>query len=367
MKIMFCLGSMTKGGAERVVANLSSYLSDKGDKVSIVVTPSSKSSYKLNKNVDFYTLDNKDNPKKNIIYRNINRIHKLKKIIKKIDPDIIIAMLPEPSFRVLIANLFNRRKIILSVRNDPKIEYNNIFKKLLLKTIYKRSNGFVFQTEDAKKFFDRNIQNKSVIIPNPIGENFITYKEYDGVRKKTIITVGRFVPQKNHKLLIEAFAEIVKEFKDYKLIMYGDGELKNEYIDLVKKLNIQKSVDFAGEVDKIEDKIHDSSIFILSSDYEGMPNALMEAMALGLPCISTNCPCGGPAFLIEDNINGLLFDVGDKNGLVNKIKYLLNNKEISNNMSREARKIKQILSPSKINEEWLCYINKIKEGGYSEY
>lgn len=356
MKIMFCIGSMAQGGAERVIANLSNKLSQKNE-VSVVSTVVGKPFYTLKNKVKYYTLDN-DNKKENIIKRTVKRIKNLRKIIKEEKPDIAVAFLPEPTFRLMIAKSFLNIKTIISVRNDPKVLYNTFLKKMIVKIFYSSADGFVFQTEDAKKWFSNRIQSKSKIIPNPINENFIC-KPFMGVRDKSIVCVARLVKQKNHKMLINAFNKVIIKHSEYSLKLYGEGPCKESLINQVKELNLESKVIFMGEVSNIKDEIYRSGIFVLPSDYEGMPNALMEAMALGIPCVATDCPCGGPRFLIENGKNGLLFDIGDENGLIDSLNLLIENEELSKNIGLHANEICYKLAPSKINIEWENYILEV--------
>lgn len=359
MKILFCLGSMTKGGAERVIANLTNYLVNEYY-ISIVVTPPDESSYELDKRINFYTLDKKEDKKNGIIKRNIRRIVRLKRIIKEDNPNIIVSLLPEPTYRVMFLNLFLRKKVIISVRNDPNVEYNNIFKKILVKLLYSRANGFIFQTEDAKMFFSKKIQDKSIIIPNPIADEFIV-EPFNGKRKNKIVSVGRLTKQKNQLNLIKAFFIFEKKYSDYKLYIYGEGELHEELDNEIKKMNLNNKVFLEGNVNDIKNRIYDSKMFVLSSDYEGMPNALMEAMALGIPCISTNCPCGGPKFLIKDKQNGLLVPVNDIDALEKTMEYIADNELISTKMGISANKIGKELNCKQINKRWIDYILKIEK------
>ena len=336
MKIMFCLGSMRKGGAERVVANLSNAFSKNHD-VNIVVTIPGESMYELNDNIKYFSLD-KCNKKNNFISRTISRIFRLRKIIKEINPDVIVSLLPEPTYRLMIAKIFLDKKTIISVRNDPNVEYNTFFKKMLVKLLYTKADGFVFQTEDAKKWFSKKIQDKSTVIPNPINENFIC-EPYDGEREKTIVTVGRLNVQKNQKLLIDAFYEVSKIYEDYILKIYGSGPLQENLQNQINRLNLNDKVTLMGQSDNIKQEIYKAGMFVLSSDYEGMPNALMEAMALGLPCISTDCPIGGSKYLIKSGVNGLLTPVNDKEKLTKSIIKMIEDKQMTQRISENANKI----------------------------
>lgn len=354
MKILFVIGPLKSGGAERVVANLSNEFV-KNNSVFIATTVDENSDYIIDKNVKIICLD--DGKKNNFFKKNIIRIKNLKKLINEEKIDIAISFLPEPSYRLMIAKN-NKIKTIISERNDPNIEYNSFIKKILTKLLYCKADGFIFQTEDAKKWFCKKIQKKSIVIPNPINEKFIS-NAYYGKREKTIVNVGRLVKQKNQKMLIDAFNEVHKKHNEYILKIYGDGELYDELKKQIKNLKLEDYVFLMGKKNDIKKEIYKSGIFVLSSDYEGMPNSLMEAMALGIPCISTDCPIGGPNFLIENNKNGLLFQVNNKDELVANINLLIENEQLAKELSNNANKICEILNPKIINRKWREYIEEV--------
>lgn len=358
MKILFNLGTLRKGGAERVVTNLSNYLSKDNNEISIVTSVAKeKSYYKINDEVKIYGLDEK-NKNENFLTKNINRIMRLNDIIKNINPDVIVSFLPEPSYRVLFLKLLNRKlKVIVSVRNDPKIEYKNKINRLVMKILYPLADGFVFQTQEAKEYFNKKIQDKSVIIPNPLNEEFI-HAIINKNKNKVIINVGRLEEQKNQEMLIKAFSEVCKKHPEYKLVIYGEGSLREKLTNLISKLDLQNKVFLPGNVDDVIEKLNEAEIFVLSSHYEGMPNALMEAMAMGVACISTDCPCGGPKFLIRQNENGILIKNDDYMELSEKIEYLVENENVRDKISSNATKIREDLNPIKINLSWKQFIEK---------
>lgn len=357
MRILFTLGTLNKGGAERVVANISNYLAKRNNEIHIVTTLKEKSFYKLNEKINLYGLDNRI--KYNFIMKNIKRLKKLKKILEEVNPDVIISFLPEPSYRILFLKMFNHKlKVIVSVRNDPKMEYTSIINRAVMKILYPLAEGFVFQTKEAQEYFDKKIQKKSVIIPNPINEEFIC-EPYNGKREKKIVTVGRLEEQKNHKMLIKAFSKLPEGLSEYKLIIYGEGSLRPELEKQIKELNLLGRVFLPGQVDDVKNRIYKAGLFVLSSNYEGMPNALMEAMALGVPCASTDCPCGGPRFLIKNEYNGLLYNVNNELELKLAINKIIGDEELSKKISKNAQKRMLDLSPAKINEHWEEYIVSI--------
>lgn len=354
---MIVINKMEFGGAQRVVANLANYLNRTGIKVDIVSTSSAPSVYQLDKEITQLSLKRHEQGKSQLT-RAIGSIIELRKMVLQRNPEIVISFLTDINILVIPA-LFNLDvPLIVSERNDPKRNPTNKIKRLARRILYRFSDGFIFQTEEAKSYFSKKIQKKSIILPNPLLMDNIP-SQFEGKRKKEIVAVGRLEPQKNHKLLINAFKKVVEHYSDFTLTIYGSGSLKSELLSYVSNLNLQNKVFFPGEVKDITSKIIDSYAFVLSSDYEGMPNALMEAMACGLPCISTDCPCGGPRFLIKNKINGLLVTAGSPNDLANSLIYLIENPDFAESLGKEARKIITTLNPSKVYGDWLSYINKI--------
>lgn len=355
MKMLYCLGSMNKGGAERVISNLCNDFINKHD-ITIVVTKAGNPMYELNKRINYYTLDT-TNKKYNLVSRTCKRLKRLYKIIKFEKPDIIISFLPEPTYRVMLVNKILKKKVIISVRNDPNREYNSFVKKYLMKILYRDADGFVFQTPDAQKWFSSKIVRDSIVIPNPINNRFIC-TPYEGKREKSIVTVGRLTSQKNQILLIKAYEEVQKKHPEYSLKIYGTGELKDYLQDYINEKGLQDKVFLKGNCDDIKSEIYKAGMFVLSSDYEGMPNSLMEAMALGLPCIATDCKIGGPKYLIQDGINGLLCEVGNKKQLVDCINKIIE-KRIKENIGKNASESCKKYNSKRINQMWLNYMKKI--------
>lgn len=363
MNILFCINTMTKGGAERVIANLSNYMS-KDNNVYIVTLNNTDVMYKIDKKVIIEHLDEEkmDIYNKKSIFNKINRqIYRLKKyknIVKKYNINIIVAFLPVPSFISLVIGRIANKKVIISVRNDPQVEYKSMLYKFLMKRLYKKADKIVFQTNDAMNYFSEDIRKKGIIIPNPLNPIFLN-SYYEGKRKKTIVSVGRLEEQKNQLMLIRAFSKISKEFNEYNLKIYGEGTLRSKLQNEIDRLELNEKVKLCGISNNIKEDIKDASLFIITSNYEGMPNALMEAMALGLPVISTDCPCGGPKFLIENKKNGILIPVGDEKVLIESIRMILNNNKFAIQIGKNALEIGEKLSPNIINQKWNDLIREV--------
>ena len=357
MKIMFNISSMGKGGAERVISILANELIKEHD-VSILVNTKENQAYILNKKIKLLELDKKYIS--TALFRNIKRIWSSYKILKKEQPDIIISFLPIPSYRILLLRKFIKAPIIISDRNDPNKEYHSFISKFLMKTLYPKADGFVFQTEEQKNFFNKSIQNKSVIIYNPIKDEFLNSNKFTH-KEDTIISVGRLVRQKNQKMLIESFAKIANKYSNYKLKIFGKGPLEASLKKQIEDLNLSDRILLCGVCDDIKNELEKAKIFVLSSDYEGMPNALIEAMAVGLPVISTDCPCGGPKELIDNEENGILVEVGNMDMLSKKLKYLIENQQEAKRIGKNAEKIKEKLNSINILRQWNNYIEEMKK------
>lgn len=355
-KLMFYINAIHHGGAERVMVNLANMFSEKGYEVLLVTSFFDDEEYTLCSNVRRLSLEEKD-LRQSFIKKNISRISKLREICKKEGPDILVSFMAEANFRAILASRFLGIRTLISVRNDPRQEYPGLLFKAAAKILYPLASGCVFQTEDAKKWFSRKVRKKSRIILNQVDEKF--YKVNFNGERRDIVTVGRLESQKNQKLLIEAFAQVVNDYPEDNLRIYGDGELRQSLAGLADSLGISSRVSFMGACMDIQDQIKDARIFVLSSDYEGLPNAVMEAMALGIPVISTDCPCGGPRLLIKNNINGILVNTGNKEELTQAILRLLKDKKFAKKISVNAKIRAMEFRPEKVFGMWEDYIKSI--------
>lgn len=365
MKILFHVNSMGRGGAERVVSIFSHFLAEKGHEVVITTLWYSEEEYEIDKRVKRISvgLTEKDD-RFGRVYRAWKRLCLLRKTIRTERPDIVISFCNKANFRSAISLFGMSTPLLVSVRNDPQVDYAP--HKIATKYMEYKVAGCVFQTPDAQKFFSEKLQKKSRVIFNPISEEYLAEEEIkcgEKVRKHEIVTVGRISRQKNQMLLVKAFADLCEKYSDYVLKIYGASEeepfVYEELSDYVQNHGLQEKVLFMGRSNSIKHEIENVALFVLSSDYEGMPNALIEAMVIGLPSISTDCPCGGSAMLIDNFVSGLLVPVGDKMALQKAMDYMLQNGEHAEQMGREAKKVIERVHPHKICEEWAEFIEEV--------
>lgn len=355
-KIMFYISSLAKAGAQRVLLNLAESLLEKGHEVFIVTTSVVEDEYPLPKGAVRIISDILEEEITSSRIKNIKkRIGKLRNIWKKEQPDVIVAFIGKNNFMALLTAWGLAIPVITSVRGDPKEEYYNRITRFLSKSLMGKSSGIILQTEDAKKYFPKWIQKKAVILGNPLNMDFVD-DYYTGEREDKIVSVGRIDANKNQKLIIDAFYQIAEQFPETKLIIYGNGEEREKLLEYVKKNPYQDQIFLPGAVDDVKTHIQKAKLFVLSSNTEGLPNALMEALALGIPCVSTDCPCGGPKLLMEGKENGILVPVGDAEKMAKAMKQILENEEAWHKYSQNAYTIGNLLHPEKVNVEWENYL-----------
>ncbi len=358
MKITFFIGSIKGGGAERVVCNLANYLQEKEHYVSIVTMSETDTNYNLSENVHVYPLlTNKK--RKGFLYNSIQRIVGLNKYIENNNTDVYVVMLPITTLFLLAFRRKIKVPIIASERNNPTSYKKNI--QILLRLLSTRADGWVFQTETARKWYGGRVRNAKVI-PNAINPEFLVENIYKGERDQRIVSVGRLNKQKNFNGLIEAYSKSEYLLENYRLVIYGKGPLENELRKKINELHLREKCILAGHVNNIRNEIETASLFVLPSDFEGMPNALMEAMALGIPCVSTDCPCGGPKYLINSGDNGILVPVGDVSRMSEAMECVLKSEDRGQKLGIKAHNISERLNPERIYSEWEMYIQRLSKG-----
>lgn len=365
MKVFFHLNSMGRGGAERVVSILSNRFAELGHEVVVATQWISEKEYPLSASVRRISVGlTEEDENKNRIQKAFCRLFRLRSSITKEKPDLVVSFCCKANFRSAFSLLGKKIPLLVSVRNNPEEDYKP--HKWITAWMEHKASGCVFQTPDAQAYFSPKLQAKSRIIYNPIDESYLTLQKEkrlkDEDRVKEIVTVGRITEQKNQLLLLKAFTFIADKYPEYRLKIYGDVESPRVYEALqqyVEEQKLQDRVLFMGTVDSVREEIYNASLFVLSSDYEGMPNALIEAMAMGLPCISTDCPCGGARMLIEEKKTGMLTPVGDQKALAEAMDYMLQNRECALQMGLEAENIIKRVHPDTICNEWLTYIEQL--------
>ncbi len=357
-KLFVLTHKMSAGGCERVIAQLlHSFCADDMD-CTLITECSVPSFYPLPKSLRVLSLSDKPV----LRAREIPAAYgKLRRLVKKEKPDLVLAMPEKVNVWAALFLLGAGVPLVVSERNDPYRHPANRLKRALRKLTYPLVNGFVFQTTAAANYFGRAIRARGVVLDNPLDVSSIP-APYTGERKKRIVSVGRLEAQKNFPLLINAFARFYRTHPDYSLVIYGSGALIEELGKLANKRGVSRAVELAGQKADVPQQIADSKMFVLCSDYEGMPNALIEAMASGLCCVATDCPIYGVRSLIQNEENGLLVPVGDEDALANAMTRLADDENLARRLGKNAEQIKARLDARVVCEQWRQYLAKIADG-----
>ena len=349
-KHLFFIGTLTNGGAERVVSILSGKMAEQGMKVEILTYYDMPVFYQVHPKVKLTCVEKETGTKgkmKNFLW--------VRKYFKE-NADVLISFLAPFNIFALACNLGTGTPIIVADRNDPTRIPSNILVRKVRDFLYRFADGIVVQTKNNQNYFSKQVQKKSEVIYNPInlgekaGSAGLTSKE------KKIVSVGRLMPQKNQKMLFQAFKMVLKKHPEYQLVIYGEGPMRDTLEDYAKELGIEKNILLPGSVSDVHDRIKDAEIFVLSSDFEGMPNALIEAMCLGLPVISTKV--SGATDLIIDHENGILTELDHQEQLEAAMIELIENPELAEKLAKNAVELNDLLELNKIMNQWIHFIKK---------
>ena len=291
---------------------------------------------------------------------NFDDISWMKKYFRKHSDAVVISFLYDSIFYSLLSVTKNN-KLVISERGDPCQSLASKTTMAFLKNEFQKADAFVFQSPDVKKWYEENTKADGTVIFNPIKEGLP--EQYNVERQKKIVNFCRISSQKNLIMLLDAFELFYKIYPEYELYIYGDpvGNDSADYLDKVnnhlKSLSCQEKVFILPSRKDIHEEIADYAMFVSSSDFEGMSNSMLEAMAIGLPCVCTDCPAGGARAVINDGENGLLVPVNDAKALGDAMIKVVSEQGLSEKLSLNSRLIKNTQSLEKTTEKWMSIIN----------
>ena len=347
-KITFFIGSIEEGGAERVVSYLTTYFVDNGVDVSLVTYYDRKLFYSIDNRIEVKSVCRET--KNGSILKNVKWLRRY--IVQ--NSSVVVSFLAPFNMLVLLATRGLHVPVVVADRNDPHFVPHNFFIRHARNLLYRMTDGAVFQTKHNQAYFSKCVQKKSCIIYNPIDLGDRVGKGGQTPKEKLIVSVCRLMPQKNLSMLIRVFSELHNDYPDYRLVIYGEGPERTELERLVETLNMKNTIMLPGSEQNVFDKICPACLFVLPSNYEGMPNALAEAMCLGLPCIST--AVSGATDLIYNEKNGILVDINNSDQMKKAIVSVLNDKDYAAELGKNATDLNKVLDKSVIAKQWLEYV-----------
>lgn len=351
MKISFFIGHMGYGGAERVISLLANDYCSRGWETDIVMLLSNDVAQKIDPRVRLVDLSMGGG---SYMKRALGWIGGIRRYLKENKPDCVVSFIGRINALVLTAAFGLKMPVIVSERNDPRHDGRGKGMLAYCDTMYRTARAVVFQTKAEEVCFSQAVKNRGVIIPNPVSVEGAVRRETEGF---TVVTAGRLAEQKNHKMLMDAMHLVHQQLPEARCIIYGEGELRKELEDYVAEKDYEAFVSLPGHARDIHDKVASASAFVLTSEYEGLPNALIEAMMLGVPCITTDYP--GAEEVVEDGVSGFIVPRGDARALAQKLLELAKTEETVKNLSQGSRAAAQRYTLENVLHLWHRVIENI--------
>jgi glycosyltransferase involved in cell wall biosynthesis len=359
MKIVLVVSSMEAGGAERVAAVLSSAWAARSDSVTLVVTYSKRGGcfFPVSDNVRvIYLVDRMARNARRKLFGYAGRLAALRRIFVEAQPDVVVSFLTNVNINVILASRGLRIPVVACEHNDPVADGRSLQWKLLCRLVYPHASAVAFLSESIAAAFRKGREGVTpsvAVLPNPIPDELLGFaKPRRASGRKRLISVGRLHPQKQYELLIEVFAKVADEFEDWDLWIWGEGSERSMLTDKIAELNLAGRVFLPGQTKAVWDEMASADAFVLSSRFEGMPMALMESMALGVPAVAFDCH-SGPRELMRDGQDGLLIPPGDAGSLADALRRLLSDGALREELgSNGARSIRERYSVAAILAAW---------------
>ncbi len=349
MKFALIIHRLAPSGAPKIMVWLSEYLAGRGHDVALVAIYGCGEALPAPEGVKLIALDLKQSP--NPLFRKTLGLwsaeKKLLEVLEDLGPDLCLTFMDTAGLLLLFVKRFRGLKVYCSERADP--DRGGPVSAFIRKRLTLLSDGVVFQTEGARDCFRGLVLPRNRVIPNPVSPSPVSWQGPGG----PLVWAGRFDNrQKRMDVLLTAFSMVLKTFPDERLIMYGDGPDLQKTRALAQSLGIAGSVDFPGFENSLQQKLALAGVFVMSSDFEGIPNTLAEAMAAGLPCAVTDCSPGGARVLIRDGIDGLITPRGDAEALSGSLVKILSDPGFAAYLGENAAGITERFAPEKIGAMW---------------
>lgn len=351
-KIIFVTISMRGGGTERVISILANCMVEMGHDVTIMMIADPTVEYELDSRVGLKCVSGSTGGS---ALGRIKRIWNMRSEFAADKNTKIISMGTVSNLFTLVASLGLKNPVVISERNDPNRLNHRPIKKYevcLRNLLYRKADKLVLQTPDTVEIFPDVIKKKSIVIANPIPDGMPTPLKVEE-RDKTIIAAGRFIPSKNYKMLIDVFTQFSKQFPEYVLKIFGKGDGEADIRKQIQELQMQEKILLCGFSDKLYEELGKGGIYISTSDSEGLSNSLLEALAMGIPTIATDCPVGGTRMCIKDGINGFMIPVRDESALLKRMEQLASDLELRKLFSKNAIQIREEYSEARITKQWM--------------
>ncbi|GAB2021897.1 glycosyltransferase [Pseudolactococcus yaeyamensis] len=354
MKLVCIIDHGHYGGATQMLVWVANKMMEKGHDVKFLTFCSSVDFRGLGISEEMFIdfdFEERTATRKRKLCENISLIKKYRKFIKKEKPDFVLNFGDHSFYLGLLFRRFYKYKYIISERVDPN--YSRGKNDVVRRFLYNFADGCIFQTEAAKSFFSKRLQDKSEVIFNPVKTK--TEKFWTNRKTKKIISIGRLdFFQKRLDVLLEAFVIFHKKFPDYVLDIYGTGSEKDEkrLDELLLQYRLKHCVNLKGYTSNPIEALLTGEMFVMTSDFEGIPNTLIEALSIGMPVVATDCSPGGARLLLESLPERHLSQRGDVNGIASMMAEIASDEKTALADAKSLREALNQFSEDKISSQW---------------
>jgi GalNAc-alpha-(1->4)-GalNAc-alpha-(1->3)-diNAcBac-PP-undecaprenol alpha-1,4-N-acetyl-D-galactosaminyltransferase len=357
MKVTFVISALQAGGAERVLVNMANYWSKRGFSVEVLTLwpKGSTPFYRLDDAVVHSPLSLAGDSKTftQFVANNLRRMRALRHAIIKSRPNVVVSLIDRTNILVSLASLGLGIPLVLCEHTDPaQIKIGGNFWELLRNVTYSRADAVVVLSNTALSYFRADIRRRACVIPNGVDLPAAGIApSSDRKCNHKIVCLGRLANEKGFDMLLEAFSRIHNQFSEWSLTIWGEGPERATLEKLSGSLGLGGRVHFPGRTQTPFKEMAESDLFVMSSRFEGFPNALLEAMACGLPAISFDCP-SGPREIIRHDVDGVLVPPKNVNALADAMSRLLTNSALRNQLATNAREVVQRFGMEKVMGQW---------------
>ena len=349
-KLCFVIPYLYGGGAERVVAVLASELANEGHPIALVKYCKKENEYPLSERVETYCMVESEEEYKQLSYP--ERIRRVRKLLKDIRPAYVVPFLPQVARHVFLASMGMGIRAIQTIRISPWAKNQPFVLRLIRDGIIALSYRTFVQTEEQRSYFPPFIQKKIAVIPNPVSQEMLEAEWEMPEAMTNILAAGRLVRQKNFALAIDAAACLRERGYAVQLSIYGEGEERDALTQYIHDRGADSYCFLRGRSNAMKTVYREHHIYLLTSDLEGLPNTLMEAMAVGMPCVATDCKTGPSDLLGTDR--GILIPTNDLEEAVRALETMISRPEAARQYAQRAKRyMKEHYSPERISRLFL--------------
>ncbi len=367
MRIAFVIPTLGPGGAERVASLLSSDWASRKHVVELIAfeTDPAEPFHSLDRNVTIHRLEaaRKTSGLFARVSANVKRIARLRALLRRLRPEIVVAFMTEANVVALVASHALPCRVVVSERNQPNRPGLAMVHRLARRLFYHRAAAIVMQTEGLADWARARFRTRVDVIPNPVafhnaasgGTQLAKRRDGDTL---TIVAVGRLAPQKGFDVLIESFARLAAKHPKWNVVIYGEGPQRSELIELIERRQLKQRVALPGLTKDVAGALSEAALFVLPSRFEGFPNALLEALSLGIPAIATECP-GASADILAHGTYGKLVPPGDVPALTEALETMMTTPDLRRAYTARAREALHDYEIAKVSVRWLALFESI--------